>query len=267
MLQRDLTEVGLRHDEHVGDLHDPGLQELQDVAAARLHDDGDRVGDVGDLGLGLADADRLDHDDVERRRERVRGGTRRPRQPAEALAGGGRADEHVAVRRIELDRARGRRAAIRPSGASWGRRRASRRCGPSARQARNSAESSVDLPAPGGPVIADDVPRRLAAERGGGDLAQQRRGLLAVAGGGALEQVQRRRRGAQVPFAQARAERGADPVLRPRCPAHAAPLAEEPLPATATGAAATAPSPPAPSAPTSSTMSRMMRVMSKSFGV
>ena len=64
-------EVGLRHDEHVGDLHDPGLQELQDVARAGLHDDRDRVGDLGDVGLALADADRLDDDDVEGRGQRL----------------------------------------------------------------------------------------------------------------------------------------------------------------------------------------------------
>ena len=49
----DLAEVGLRHDEHVRDLHDPRLQELQRVARARLDDDRDGVGGVGDVGLGL----------------------------------------------------------------------------------------------------------------------------------------------------------------------------------------------------------------------
>ena len=49
--QRDVAEVGLRDDEHVGDLHDPRLDELQRVAGAGLHDDRDGVGDLGDLGL------------------------------------------------------------------------------------------------------------------------------------------------------------------------------------------------------------------------
>ena len=35
---RHAAQVGLRDDEHVGDLHDPGLQELQHVAGGRLHD-------------------------------------------------------------------------------------------------------------------------------------------------------------------------------------------------------------------------------------
>ena len=74
---RDLAEVGLRHHEHVGDLHDPGLQELEHVARARLDDDRDGVGDVGDLGLRLADADGLDDDDVERGGERRRRVARR----------------------------------------------------------------------------------------------------------------------------------------------------------------------------------------------
>ena len=53
---RDLAEVGLGHDQHVRDLHDPRLQELQHVAAARLHHHDDGVGDLRDLGLRLADA-------------------------------------------------------------------------------------------------------------------------------------------------------------------------------------------------------------------
>ncbi len=77
---RDLPEVGLGHDEHVGDLHDPRLQELQHVAAAGLHDDGDGVGDVGDVGLGLAHADGLDDDHVERGGQRGGGGAGRARE-------------------------------------------------------------------------------------------------------------------------------------------------------------------------------------------
>ena len=84
--RRDGAEVGLRDDEHVGDLHDPGLEELEHVARAGLDDDRDGVGGLGDLGLGLADADRLDHDDVERRRERLGGGAGRGREAAEPLA-------------------------------------------------------------------------------------------------------------------------------------------------------------------------------------
>ena len=147
----DLAEVGLGDDEHVGHLHDPGLQELQDVARAGLHDDGDGVGGLGDLGLGLADADGLDHDDVERRRQRLGGGARGRREPAEPLAGGGRADEQPAVGRVAVDPRPV--AEQRAAGALGGRvDRQHRHLRPSARHARVSADSSVDLPAPGGPV-------------------------------------------------------------------------------------------------------------------
>ena len=100
---RDPPEVGLCDDQHVGDLHDPGLEELEHVAGAWLDDDGDGVRDVGDLGLRLTDADRLDHDDVERRGERGSGGAGRRREAAEPVAGRRRADEHRAVGWIDLD--------------------------------------------------------------------------------------------------------------------------------------------------------------------
>ena len=96
-------EVGLRDDEHVGDLHDPRLQELQDVAAAGLHHDRDGIGHLGHLGLGLTDADGLDDDDVERRGERVGGGARRGGEAAEPPAGGHRADEDALVARVDDD--------------------------------------------------------------------------------------------------------------------------------------------------------------------
>ena len=88
-----------------------------------------RVGDVGDLGLGLADADRLDHDDVERGRERVRGRARRPGEAAEPLAGGGRADQHAAVGGVEVDpRAVAEQRAARAPRARVDREHRDRRC-------------------------------------------------------------------------------------------------------------------------------------------
>ena len=62
----------LRHDDHVGHLHDPGLEELEHVAGGRLHDHRHRVGHVGHLDLGLTDPDGLDHHHVERRGQRGR---------------------------------------------------------------------------------------------------------------------------------------------------------------------------------------------------
>jgi len=84
----------------VRDLHDPGLQELQRVPRTGLNDDGDGVGGLGDRGLGLTYADRLDHHHVEGRRERLSAGPGRGRQPAEALPRGHRADEDPAVGRV-----------------------------------------------------------------------------------------------------------------------------------------------------------------------
>ena len=97
------AEVGLGDDEHVGHLHDPRLQELEHVAGGGLDDDRDRVGDVGHLGLRLADADGLDHDHVECGGERFGRRARGGGKAAEAGARGGRADEHVAVVRVDLD--------------------------------------------------------------------------------------------------------------------------------------------------------------------
>ncbi len=50
---------------------------------------------------------------------------------------------------------------------------------PRARHSATSRESSEDLPTPGGPVIADDVRRRLGAERRRATAREQRVGLLA----------------------------------------------------------------------------------------
>jgi hypothetical protein len=61
------------------------------------------IPDFGDLCLRLAHPDGLDHDDVEGSRQRFGRGARRPRDPAEPLAGGRRADQHAAVGGVELD--------------------------------------------------------------------------------------------------------------------------------------------------------------------
>jgi hypothetical protein len=173
--------------------------------SASLDDHGDRVGDVDDLRLGLTDADGLDHDHVERRRQRVGRRARGPGQAAKALAGGGRADEHPAVGRVELDpRAI---AQERAAGAARARIDSQHRdrqalAPPGVQQSREQRR----LARARGPGDPNHVSRRLAPERLGRDLAQQRRGLLAVGGRGALQQVQRRRRRAQVPLAQSRAE-------------------------------------------------------------
>jgi hypothetical protein len=96
-------EIGLGQDQHVGDLHDPGLEELEHVPGRGLYDDRHRVGHVGDLDLGLTHAHVLDHDHVKRRGQRGGGAARRRGQTAEPVAGGGRADEHLAVARVDVD--------------------------------------------------------------------------------------------------------------------------------------------------------------------
>ena len=81
----------------------PAFRNCSASPRAGLDDDGDGVGGLGDVGLGLADADGLDHDDVERVGQRLRGGAGGGREAAEPLAGGHRADEDVAVGGVVLD--------------------------------------------------------------------------------------------------------------------------------------------------------------------
>src|ERR1700730_12906121 len=98
---RNLSEIGLRDYEHVGNLHDARLQELEHVAATGLHNDDDRVGDVHNLRLRLPYADRLDHDEVKRGGQRVCRRARRPCESAEPLACGGGADQYAAICGVE----------------------------------------------------------------------------------------------------------------------------------------------------------------------
>ena len=60
----DIVAVGLVDRDHVGELDHALLQALQFVAGAGEHQHQEKVGHVGDSGLRLADADRLDDDDV-----------------------------------------------------------------------------------------------------------------------------------------------------------------------------------------------------------
>ncbi len=90
--------VGLVDDEDVGNLENAGLEQLHRVAAAGLKCDDCRVGEFGDFDLGLADADRLDDDDVQP--ERIHEGSRvagRSGKPAQMPAAGHRTNEDVGV--------------------------------------------------------------------------------------------------------------------------------------------------------------------------
>ena len=234
----DRAEVGLGDDEHVRHLHDPGLEELEHVAGTRLHDDRDRVGRLGDLGLGLPDADGLDDDDVERRRERLRRGARRGREAAQALSRRHRADEDAAVGRVGVDP---RAVAEQRAARALRRRIDGEHADRPAALAPDAHERAQQrrLARAGRAGDADDVRGRLAAEPPRADLGEQRGDLVALRGGPVLEQVERGRRGAQVALAQPRADLG---------PTHAAaaiPLRSATMPTT----------------------SVRMRVSSKSFGV
>ena len=207
---RDLAEVGLRDHEHVGDLHDPGLEELQHVARSGLDDDGDRVGHLGDLGLALADADRLDDDDVEGGRERLRGGARGRCQAAEPAGGGRRADEQAGV--VGGDGQP--RAVAEQRSARAPRRRVDGEHGHAAPAGSPRAHELAEqrrLARAGRAGHADHVRGRLAAERGGGDGAQQRGDLLARGRRAALDEVEHLRRRRQIAVAQARAELASAP--------------------------------------------------------
>ena len=87
--------------DHVGDLHDPGLQRLHRVAGAGHEDEEDRVGDPDHLDLALARADRLEEDDVLAGRvEHEQRLQRRLGETAEVAARPHRADEDVGVEEV-----------------------------------------------------------------------------------------------------------------------------------------------------------------------
>ena len=234
----DRAEVGLGDDEHVGDLHDPRLEELEDVARARLDDDRHRVGRLRHLGLGLAHADRLDDDDVEGGAQRLGRGARRGREAAEALARRHRADEQRAVGGVGVDP----RPVAQQGAARALRRRVDREHADAPPASAPDADERAEqrrLARARRPGDPDHVRGRLAAEPGRRHLGEQRVDLRAPRRRAVLEQVERRRRRGEVALAQPGAELGA---------AHAA--AAMPL------RSATMP-----------TTSRRIRVSSKSFGV
>ena len=93
---RGEVAVGLVDHHEVGELHDPALEALQLVAAARRDEHEEEVDHRRDLHLRLADADRLDQHDVEAgglaQQQRL---ARAARDAAERAAGRRRAHERV----------------------------------------------------------------------------------------------------------------------------------------------------------------------------
>ncbi len=145
--------VGLVDHEHVGDLEHAGLEHLHRVAAAGLQRDQRRVGDLGDLDLALADADRLDQHHVlaegVHQRDRVGG---RAGDPAQVPARGHRANEDVGVDEV-LGQSRMRSPSSAPcEKGELGSTEITPTVLPSRRACATSAPARVDLPTPGGPV-------------------------------------------------------------------------------------------------------------------
>ena len=162
------AEVGLRHHEQVGHLHDPGLQELEDVARGRLHHHGHGVAHLLDVGLRLAHAHSLDHHDVEGRGERLGGLAGGGGESAEAAARGGRADQHAVVIRVVVDPRTV--AEQRAAGALARRIHRENRHGLSRCATPSRASTGVSIYLPRGAGYPDDVGRWLALERCGRDL-------------------------------------------------------------------------------------------------
>ena len=168
-----------------GNLHDPGLERLDLVARPRHQRDDGNVGRPDDVDLVLADADRLDQDDVLAAGiEDQRHVAGRSRQAAEVAARRHAADEDARVAGVRLHA-----DAIAENGA------AAERAGridrddadrlPAVRIAAISRSTSVLLPAPGGPVM----PMRWARPVCGVELTNE------VCAGGRLVLNERNRAG------------------------------------------------------------------------
>ena len=205
---RHLAEVGLGHHQHVGDLHDPGLQELQDVAGCRAAPRPPRC--------------------RPRRRPRSRIGRRRPsRSPprrtrtasavAAARVAGARpprrspaAVERMNTAVVARDRARsarGRRAATPPERREVGSTASTATERADAASPRTSRDSSEDLPTPGGPVTPTMCPGASPPSAAGETAASSASACARASGRAALDQVEHGRGGAgRSRFAQARPE-------------------------------------------------------------
>ena len=92
--RRRQIAIVLVDDDEIGQLDDAFLDALQIVAAAGRDQQHEQIDHVRDRGLGLADPDRLDDDDVEAGGLGDQHGVARAaRDAAQALAGGRRPDE------------------------------------------------------------------------------------------------------------------------------------------------------------------------------
>src|SRR3954470_5423947 len=93
--------IALVDRDHVGDLHDPGLERLHRVARTRHQHEQDRVGDADHLHLALAGADCLEEEDVLARGvEDEHGLERRLGEAAEVASRPHRADEDAGIEEV-----------------------------------------------------------------------------------------------------------------------------------------------------------------------
>jgi hypothetical protein len=98
---REPPVIALVHHDHVRDLHDAGLDELQDIARAGLNHETYRVDDVLYVRLGLSDAGRLHEHAIVGSSQHFDAGVRGLREPARFTRGRERAHEDARVFRIE----------------------------------------------------------------------------------------------------------------------------------------------------------------------
>jgi hypothetical protein len=195
------AQVGLGHDQHVGHLHDARLQELEHVAGLGLDHDHHGVADLLDVGLGLADPDRLDHHQVECCSQRLRRLARGGGEAPEAAARRGGADEHAVVARVVLDPgAVAEECAARALGGRVHGEHGDR--APTSAPDAHERREQRGLARAGRAGDPDQVRRGLAAERRRGHLREQARGGLAATRRAVLDQVERGRRRRAVTLSQ-----------------------------------------------------------------
>ena len=94
---RESFEIGLVHEEDVGQLEQARLHELDQVARCGLCDEYEGLDEIRDAGLGLPDADRLDDHVVEARGQHVEARPCDFREAAQLIAGCERSEEDACV--------------------------------------------------------------------------------------------------------------------------------------------------------------------------
>ena len=162
--RRGRIEIGLVDDDEIGQIHHALLDRLQIVARVRQLQQHEHVGHAGDRRFALADADGLDHDDVEARRlddaDRL---ARRRRDAAERAAARARPDEGAGVDREPLHAclvAEDRAAPTRSSSTDRSRGRRPSMTGFASRLHPERRRRRSLLPTPGTPVDSDAKRRR-----------------------------------------------------------------------------------------------------------